>query len=50
MQSACAVLYFITGCKIFLHIISQKTRFSKKKKNVTEHEMRVLIFSTNFNF
>jgi hypothetical protein len=31
----------------FFDIVSQTTRFSEKKK-VTEHKMRVLIFSTNF--
>jgi len=32
---------------IFSHIISQGARFSGKK-NVIEHKMRVLIFSSNF--
>jgi hypothetical protein len=32
---------------VFLHIITYKARFSKKKE-VTEHNIYVLIFSTTF--
>jgi hypothetical protein len=54
MQSACIVLYCclcgLCGSIIFFHIISQMARFSTttKKKNVIEHRMCVLIFSTTF--
>jgi hypothetical protein len=39
------VFFALPGSRIFFHIISQTARFLK---NVVEHKMFVLIFSTTF--
>jgi len=44
MRMRHSVICGLSGPKIFLHIISQKVRFSGRKS----HEMCVMIFSTNF--
>jgi hypothetical protein len=40
------VIYGLSGSSIFFHIMSQIAWFSKK--NVIEHKIYVLIFSTTF--
>ena len=45
MRKRHIVIRGLSGSTIFFRIISQKTRVLKNK--VTEHEMRVLIFSTS---
>jgi len=42
------VIHVLSGFAVFFHIISYKTRFSKKKKKVIEYKMCVLIFATTF--
>jgi len=46
MRMRRVVIFSLSGSTIFVHIISQTVRSSKKKK-FTEHNMRVLIFSPN---
>jgi hypothetical protein len=41
------VIFGLFESKIFLHIFSQMSELSKK--NVVEHKICVLIFSTNFD-
>ena len=45
MQMRHIIIFSLSGCTIFLYIISLTARFTKR---VTEHEMCVLIFSTHF--
>ena len=47
MQSACATLSFLAHLGVqYLLTLSHKQHDFRKKKNVTEHKMCVLIFST----
>jgi hypothetical protein len=43
----CTVICGLSGCTIIFHIILKRERFSEKQ--VIEHKMCVLIFSTNLS-
>jgi len=43
----CIIILVLASCKIYSYIISEKSRFSKKK--IIVHKMCVLILSTNMS-